>query len=143
MQVREVDGPAHATGSQINTHGTLHGNYLGGYSPWLNSSYHMKEDGNILSEYDFVYSFLAYYCMKNIQPGKEYYNIPYEWKLGLIGNIYPLTILQQSTIIDKYGYITTRKGLAEVTFKFNEPNKNIDIIASHLGGIPKFQSSYP
>lgn len=143
VQVREVDSPAHATGSRINSHGTLHGNYPGGYSPWLDSSYHMKEDGNILSGNDFVYSFLAYFCMRNIQQGEVHYNIPYEWRLKPNGKIYLLTILQQSTITDKNGYTTTRKGLVEITFKFSEPNKNIDIINNRLGGIPRFKSSCP
>ena len=141
VQVREVDSPAHATGSRINSHGTLHGNYPGGYSPWLDSSYHMKEDGNILSGNDFVYSFLAYFCMRNIQQGEVHYNIPYEWRLKSNGKIYLLIILQQSTITDKNGYTTTRKGLVEITFKFSEPNKNIDIINNQLGGIPRFKSS--
>ena len=143
VQVREVDSPAHATGSRINSHGTLHGNYPGGYSPWLDSSYHMKEDGNILSGNDFVYSFLAYFCMRNIQQGEVHYNIPYEWRLKPNGKIYLLTILQQSTITDKNGYTTTRKGLVEITFKLSEPNKNIDIINNQLGGIPRFKSSCP
>ena len=143
VQVREVDSPAHATGSRINSHGTFHGNYPGGYSPWLDSSYHMKEDGNILSGNDLVYSFLAYFCMRNIQQGEVHYNIPYEWRLKPNGKIYLLTILQQSTITDKNGYTTTRKGLVEITFKFSEPNKNIDIINNQLGGIPRFKSSCP
>ena len=143
VQVRELDSPAHAIGSRINSHGTLHGNYPGGYSPWLDSSYHMKEDGNILSGNDFVYSFLAYFCMRNIQQGEVHYNIPYEWRLKPNGKIYLLTILQQSTITDKNGYTTTRKGLVEITFKFSEPNKNIDIINNRLGGIPRFKSSCP
>lgn len=81
--------------------------------------------------------------MKNIQQGEVHYNIPYEWRLKPNGKIYLLTTLQQSTITDKNGYTTTRKGLVEITFKFDEPNKNIDIINNQIEGIPRFKSSCP